>query len=77
MKLYWVSAIIFNEGDRKPWLCAMTNGSVSMEAAMDTINRLKNNHNVLSAWIDTFENNEKQTVFHECYIDAFGYVTKR
>ena len=78
MKLFWVSAIIQNKGDNKPWLCAMTDSEVRLEDAMETITKARENHNVLSAWIDVFdENNVKETVFHECYIDAFGYVTKR
>ena len=73
MELYWVSAIIQNKGDKKPWLCAMTDSDVKLDDAMKTIDNLKNNHNVLSAWIDAFdENNVKQTVFHKCYIDVLG-----
>lgn len=69
MKLYWVSAIIYDKNDREPWLLAMTDSETTMENAIETINRLKNNRNVLSAWIDTFdENNKKHTVFHECYM---------
>lgn len=70
MKLYWVSAIVQNEGPR---LLAMSEGEMSLEKAMDLVERVKENWTVLSAWIDTFdEKGGKQTVFHECYIDAFG-----
>lgn len=73
MKLYWVSAIIQNKGDDKPWLCAMTDSEIRLEDAMESISKARANHNVLSAWVDVFdENNVKQTIFHECYIDAFG-----
>ena len=65
MKLYWVSATIQNKNDREPWLCAMYDGELSMDSAMQTISRLKENHNVLSAWIDTFENGIKETVYRE------------
>ena len=62
MQLYWVSAIIQNKSDTKPWLCAMTDGEIKLEDAMKTIAKARNNHNVLSAWIDVFdENNVKQT----------------
>lgn len=75
MKLYWVSAIIQNKGDQKPWLLAMSEGELSLEKAMEIVNRVKEDHTVLSVWIDVFdENNTKQTVFHECFIDAFGTV---
>lgn len=77
MKLYWVSAIIQNQDDSKPWLCEMTDSEVRLENAMETIAKIKNDHNVLSAWIDVFdENNVKQTIFHECYIDIFGDIRK-
>lgn len=77
MKLYYVSAIIQNEGDTKPWLCAMTDSEIKLEDAMKVIARARTNHNVLSAWIDMFdENNVKQTVFHECYINILGDINK-
>lgn len=77
MKLYYVSAIIQNEGDTKPWLCAMTDSEIKLEDAMEVIARARTNHNVLSAWIDMFdENNIKQTVFHECYINILGDINK-
>lgn len=72
-KLYWVSAIIQNEYDKKAWLCAMTDGVLSLDKAMEVIERTRENHKVLSAWVDVFDENKvKQTVFHECYINVFG-----
>ena len=69
MKTFWASAIIYNKGDTKPWLCAIANSQLSLEQAMVDIEVLKENHNVLSAWVDEFDiNNTKTTVFHECYI---------
>lgn len=77
MKFYYVSVIIQNKGDNRPWLCAMTDSQNRLEDAMETITRARNNYNVLSAWIDAFdENNVKQTVFHECYIDILGNIHK-
>ena len=74
MKLYWVSAIIQNLFDKKPWLCAISEGESSLEKAMESIARLKESNNVVSVWIDMFDENDvKQTIFHECYIDAFGH----
>lgn len=73
MKLYWVSAIIQNRGDSKPWLCSMNEGELDLNNAIKVVNRLKSNYNVLSAWVDVFDgDNIKHTVFHECYINAFG-----
>lgn len=75
MKLYWISAIIQNKDDKKPWLCSMYNGATSLEKALEVVDRTKEMHTVLSVWIDTFdENMNKQIVFHECYIDIFGNV---
>jgi hypothetical protein len=72
-ELYWVSVIIQDKGDKKPWSCSMSTGDISFKKAMATITSIKANHIVLSAWIDVFDiNGDKRTVFHECYIDAFG-----
>ena len=77
MKQYWVSAIIQDEGDKRAWLSAMSDSVLSIDKAMETIEKARNNYTVLSAWIDTFdENSVKQTVFHECYVNALGYVEK-
>lgn len=76
MKLYWVSAIVQNDGN-KPWLCAITDGMLSLEKAMEVIERLRMNFTVLSAWVDIFdENNIKQTIFHQCYVDVLGNIEK-
>lgn len=75
MKFYWVSLLIQDSEHSRPWLSAMTDSCTSIEEAMDTIKRGRENYRVLSAWIDTFdENNVKQTVFHECYVNAIGKV---
>lgn len=75
MNLYWVSAIVQNEGNKKPWLCAMNSGVSSIEIAMEIVNRIKRTQTVLSIWVDTFnEDGEKTTVYHDCYINAFGNI---
>lgn len=75
MKFYWVSLLIQDNEHSRPWLSAMTSSCVNIEEAMNTIRKGRENYRVLSAWIDTFdENNKKQTVFHECYVDAVGNV---
>ena len=72
-KLYWVSAIVKNNTDVKPWLCAMTEGERNEDEAIEIISRLKEIHTVLSAWIDVFdENGNKKTIYHDCYVDVFG-----
>lgn len=74
MKLYWVSLLIQDTENSKPWLCAMSNGCVSLEEAMKTIERGRNDYRVLSAWIDIFDGGNKFTVFHKCYVNAIGNV---
>lgn len=75
MKTYWVSAIVLNKGDKKTWLLALGSCQLSLEKAMEEVDHAKNTFTVLSAWVDMFdENNIKQTVFHECYVNAFGDV---
>ena len=67
--MYWVSAIIFNKGDIEPWLCAISTAQDTLEQAKDELEFIRENHNVLFGWIDTFDENDiKQTVFHECYM---------
>lgn len=74
-KLYWVSVITQTEYDTKPWLCSMESAETSFDRAMETVNRLRRKHIILSAWIDVYDENDvKQTVFHECYIDSFGNI---
>ena len=46
MRTYWTSVIIFNEGDSKPWLCAMSSPQFSLERAMKEVERLRENYNV-------------------------------
>ena len=75
MKTYWMSAIVWNEGCRKPWLLAMANCQLSLEKAMEEVAHVKATFTVLSAWIDMLDENDiKQTVFHECYVNAFGDI---
>lgn len=77
MKLYWVSMIIQENASAMPWLCSKSTGFLTIEEAHKEIQFMREHDRVLSAWIDAFdENNVKETVFHECYIDVFGYVTK-
>lgn len=77
MNRYWVSMIVQDREDRRPWLLSFYDSVGSIEAGMEAIFNARKNYTVLSAWIDTFdENNVKHTVFHECYIDVFGYVQR-
>lgn len=75
MTLYWVSAIVVR--GNKPRLLAFSDAELSLKKAMDGISFIKENNTVLSVWVDAIdENNVKSTVFHECYINAFGDIFK-
>lgn len=75
MKLYWVSFLIQDTENSIPWLCAMQNACLSLEKAKEIIEKGRSNYRVLSAWVDTFDdNNVKTVVFHECYINSMGYL---
>ena len=75
--LYWVSLIIQENEETKPWLCSKSSGFLTKEEAHNEIQFMREHDRVLSAWIDIFnEDNVKETVFHECYIDVFGNISK-
>ena len=77
MTLYWVSMIICDDDGNKPWLCSFTDGITNLSVAKDKIKIMRDQHNVISAWIDVFDkNNNKTTIFHECYIDVMGNIKK-
>jgi hypothetical protein len=68
MKSYWVSLIIQDKENSKPWLCAMSECCLSLDEAKKLIDQQRKNYRVLSAWVDTYYEEVKETVFHECYI---------
>lgn len=75
-ELYWVSALIYEEG-KKPWLLALSDSCIGLDKAMEAVKDIRSKHNVISAWIDKFHGDDvKTTVFHECYVNAFGYTVK-
>ena len=75
MKLYYVSLLIQDTENSKPWLLAMTDVCLSVEVAIKVIESAKQTYRVLSAWIDTFDwQGNKSTVFHKCYVNAIGNV---
>lgn len=74
-KLYWVSLIIQDYEDSKPWLCSFALPHDNIEESKKSIERGRKNYRVLSAWIDTFDKDKnKTTVFHECYLNALGQL---
>ncbi len=74
--LYWASAIIINENNKKPKLYTTNMGEFNFDKAMTIIDKLKENNIVLSAWIDVFDkDNIRKTVYHDCFVDIFGNLT--
>lgn len=68
MKRYYVSALIQGE-NKEVWLSAMSESVFSMTEAMKLIEKSRNNYNVISAWIDSFDDNDtKKIEYHKCYI---------
>ena len=75
--LFWVSLIIQEDEKTKPWLCSKSTGYLTIEEAHKEIQFMKEHDRVLSAWINTYdENGNKTTVFHDCYIDVLGQIQK-
>lgn len=75
-KLFWVSLIIQENDETKPWLCSKSSGFLTLEDAYKEIEFMREHDRVLSAWIDIYENDKTVTVFHKCYIDSLGNVLK-
>ena len=68
MKRYYVSALI-QEENKEIWLSAMSDCVFSIEEAMKLIEKSRNNYNVISAWIDSFDDNgTKKIEYHQYYI---------
>lgn len=77
MELYWVSLLIQETENSRPWLSAMLSGCMSLEKAIDIVEKSRNDYRVLCAWIDKFdENGNKSVVFHECYVNSIGTVNR-
>ncbi len=75
-KAYWVSFIIQDYEDSRPWLCALNESCGSIEEAKEAIHKQRENYRVLSAWIDVFnQDNVKTTVFHKSYINSIGILS--
>lgn len=74
MDLYWVSLLIQDTENSKPWLCMMTDSCITLEDAKKVIEKGRSKFRVLSAWVDRFDNNVKTTVYHECYVNPLGGV---
>lgn len=72
--LFWVSLIIQEDEGAKPWLCSKSTGFLKIEEAHKEIQFMREHDRVLSAWINVYEDEERKTVFHECYIDVFGRI---
>ncbi len=76
--LYWVSLLIQDTEQSKPWVNAISTGCISLEKALESIKKGRKHFRVLSAWVDTFDEcNNKTTVFHECYVNSLGNIESK
>lgn len=76
-KIYWVSVIMLDKTNNRPISLALGDCVTDIETAKEIIKRARNNYTIYSAWINTInENEEKQTVFHECYVNAIGVIER-
>lgn len=84
--LYWVSALVQEERTvikevitkvNKTVLLQMNTAESNLNEAKNVIANIRKYYPTFSAWIDIYdENNNKATVFHECYCDMFGNIQK-
>lgn len=75
MKRYWVYVLIQNEEDPRAWLCGSSESYTSIEKAKQIVQRYRENHVVLCAWIREEQNTlHKRPVFFECYTNILGMV---
>ena len=66
---YWVSFIVQDQENSKPWLLNLQNGYSTMKEAINAIEKGRHNFRVLSAWIETYNKDGKSIIkFHRCYI---------
>lgn len=74
---YWVSVLIQNSENSKPWLSRVSDSCSNLSEAIEVIEKIRNNYRVLSAWVNTYsENKVKSTVYHECYVDTLGNLNQ-
>ena len=72
---YWVSLLIQDKDNSRPWLAEMKECSLSLKEAMKAIDTGRKNYRVLAAWIDCFDKKDvKTTVYHECFVDFCGNI---
>lgn len=77
MKLYQVSAIIQNEYNPKPWLYTTGKEELNLSKIIEVVDYIRERNTALSMWIDVYdEDNNKQTIFHECYVNCFGQINE-
>jgi len=81
MKQYWVTFILRRTDkytkETKVWSSPTSRSLNILSEAHREIRLMRENNDadVISAWIDTYDdNNNKTTVFHDCYINFVGNV---
>jgi hypothetical protein len=58
------------------YLSAVTGYYSTKSEAISVIEKARTNFRVISAWIDVYDEDGKETVYHECYVNSVGIVKK-
>ena len=76
--LYLPCVMIQDKHDERAWMCGSYESELTLEDALKVIEKHKENHIVLCAWVWKYRKKRfKQPVFFECYTNALGMVNDR
>ncbi len=70
--LYWVTLLIDDsKTGYRVWPCAWQDACLSLEEALQKVEKARSSHNVIMVWIDSTDadHNNTKPVYHKCYLD--------
>ena len=81
MFLYWVSMLIDDtKEDGRVWRCDWSDPCNSLDEAMNKINALAPEMNIIMVWIDRTSRSDGDTsiipIYHKCYLNAIGGLVR-
>ena len=75
---YLPCVMIQNKHDERAWVCGSYKTTLTLEDALKVIEKHKENHVVLCAWVWKFRKNRfNKPVFFENYTNALGMVNNQ
>ena len=75
---YLPCIMIQNKHDERAWVCGSYETTLTLEDALKVIEKHKENHVVLCAWVWKFRKNRfNKPVFFENYTNALGMVNNQ